>query len=104
MGGPLALLQAYMDDVRFSSCSCKDLVKQFHGLVILKKCTGLRVNMKKTVAFFLGHIDELAAIGSHAGLLEGTSFLLWGWTQWIGEKICLKFGKELLGLAQNLDF
>eukprot|EP00971_Amphidinium_carterae_P338908 6476462-Amphidinium_carterae.1 len=56
-----ALVQAYMDDVRFSSDSsatCRDMVLQFHCLALLKNCTGLIANMLKTVVLQLGHMEE----------------------------------------------
>eukprot|EP00971_Amphidinium_carterae_P298099 5923407-Amphidinium_carterae.1 len=56
---PPAVLQAYMDDVRFTSGTCRELVLQLHGLVVLRRCAGLTVNMLKTVVLLLGSQSEV---------------------------------------------
>eukprot|EP00971_Amphidinium_carterae_P312197 6205406-Amphidinium_carterae.1 len=53
-----AIVQGYMDDIRFTSLTCRDMVRQFHALVILRQCTGLVINILKTVVLLLGHMSE----------------------------------------------
>eukprot|EP00971_Amphidinium_carterae_P230427 4573335-Amphidinium_carterae.1 len=49
-----------MDDFRFSSSTCRELVLQFHCPVVLRRCAGLTANMLKTVVLPLVSQSEEA--------------------------------------------